>query len=58
MVRASFGLYNTYEDVDTLVAAFKKISKGDYTGQYTQDTSTGEFTPKDWHPSYNDYFSL
>jgi selenocysteine lyase/cysteine desulfurase len=58
LVRASFGLYNTYEDVDTLVEALKKISIGAYNGGYTQDRNTGEFIPEDWHPSYDDYFSL
>ncbi len=58
LVRASFGLYNTYEEIDTLVDALKKISKGDYSGVYTQDNSSGEFTPKDWQPTYDDYFSL
>jgi len=58
LVRASFGLYNTFEDIDALVEALHKISKGDYTGEYVQDDSTGEFTPKGWQPIYDDYFSL
>ena len=58
LVRASFGLYNTFEDIDALVGALNKISIGDYSGEYTQDDSTGEFTPKGWQPTYDDYFSL
>ena len=58
IVRASFGLYNTFEDIDALVDALYKISIGDYTGEYIQDDSTGEFTPKGWQPNYDDYFSM
>ena len=58
LVRASFGLYNTFEDIDILVEALYKISKSDYTGEYIQDDSTGEFTPTGWQPTYDDYFSL
>ncbi len=58
IVRASFGLYNTFVDIDALVDALYKISIGDYTGEYIQDDSTGEFTHKGWQPNYDDYFSM
>jgi cysteine desulfurase/selenocysteine lyase len=58
LIRASFGLYNTIEDVDYLVEALKRISAGDYQGQYTQDQSTGEYAPQSWAPDFSKYFNF
>jgi selenocysteine lyase/cysteine desulfurase len=58
LIRASFGLYNTTEDIDHLLDALVHISKGDYRGKYVQDVSTGEFSPLEWEPDYSTYFSL
>jgi len=57
LMRASFGLYNTFEDVDALVEAISRISNNEYRGEYIQDGATGEYTPKGWHPNYEDFFS-
>ncbi|MEJ2759722.1 MAG: aminotransferase class V-fold PLP-dependent enzyme [Anaerolineales bacterium] len=58
LIRASFGLYNTLEDVDIFVAAIKKISAGEYKGEYEQDVASGEFHPKGWQPDFASHFSL
>ena len=58
MVRVSFGLYNTREEVDALINALKAISAGDYQGEYTQDMTSGEFHPKGWAPDFNQFFAL
>lgn len=58
MVRASFGLYNTRDDVDALVSALIAITQGKYYKEYIQDPTSGEFTPKGWKPNFNAYFSL
>jgi hypothetical protein len=58
LIRASFGLYNTKEDVDTLLEALRYISKGDYKGKYIQDKSNGEYSPVGWTPDFADYFKL
>ncbi|OGN93706.1 MAG: class V aminotransferase [Chloroflexi bacterium RBG_13_50_21] len=58
LIRASFGLYNTFEDVDTLLAALSRISTGDYKGKYVQDKATGEYSSVDWQPNFTDYFDL
>jgi cysteine desulfurase/selenocysteine lyase len=58
LIRASFGLYNTIEDVDYLVEALKRISAGDYQGKYIQDHTTGEYAPQHWMPDFSKYFSL
>lgn len=58
LVRASFGLYNTKEDVDWYVEALQRIVRGEYKGQYTVDPATGEYTPQGWDCDYEAYFQL
>ncbi|HSO27916.1 MAG TPA: aminotransferase class V-fold PLP-dependent enzyme [Anaerolineales bacterium] len=58
LIRASFGLYNTIEDVDALAEALERIVAGDFKGEYTQETTSGEYRPTGWQPNYNAYFSL
>jgi selenocysteine lyase/cysteine desulfurase len=58
LIRASFGLYNTQEDVDAFVEALKAIASGAYTGNYVQDMASGEFHPEGWTPDFHAYFSL
>jgi hypothetical protein len=58
LIRASFGLYNTIEDMDTLLDALSHISRGEYRGKYMQDRATGEYSPVGWQPDFNDYFEL
>jgi len=50
MVRISFGMYNTTEEVDHLIDALKNISLKKYQGKYTQDIRTGEYKAAGWHP--------
>jgi len=58
MVRASFGLYNSTDDIEALVEALTRIAQGKYTGIYHQDRSSGEFKPEGWNPIFDQYFSL
>lgn len=58
LVRISFGLYNTLEEVDGLIDALHRIARGEYTGTYVQDESTGEYHPVGWAPDYQRYFSI
>jgi selenocysteine lyase/cysteine desulfurase len=44
MVRVSFGLYNTREEIDALIEALTAISQGTH-GEYTVDRATGFYTP-------------
>jgi selenocysteine lyase/cysteine desulfurase len=55
LVRASFGLYNTPEEVDRFADALGQIVRGDYAGQYRQDPETGEFHPEGWEPRFGEY---
>ena len=58
LIRASFGLYNTIEEVDYLVEALTKIAKGEYRGQYTQERTTGEYKPVNWTAKFEEYFKI
>jgi cysteine desulfurase/selenocysteine lyase len=58
LVRVSFGLYNTLDEVDYLLDALAHISEGDYRGKYRQDRSTGEYDPIGWQPNFSDYFNI
>jgi cysteine desulfurase / selenocysteine lyase len=55
MVRASFGIYNTIEDVDILCDAVEAVSRGEHA-EYTRDPKTGDFIPVGFDPDPADYF--
>ncbi len=59
MVRASFGLYNTEEDVDALVAALKDISdnREKYRPLYAVDED-GNYIHRSFHPPLGQIFSI
>lgn len=58
LIRISFGLYNTMEEIDTLILALKDITTGKYHGCYTQDITTGEYKPMNWQPEFTRYFNF
>lgn len=58
LIRASFGLYNTQDEVDALADALTCIARGDYKGLYQQDIASGEYTAEGWIPDFETYFSL
>jgi selenocysteine lyase/cysteine desulfurase len=58
LVRASFGLYNTVEEVDAFAAALEKIARGEYHGRYHQEKASGDYVPEGWAPEFAGYFSL
>lgn len=57
LIRASFGLYNTLDEVDALAEALDRIIHGDYEGQYQQDMASGEYQLQGWKPQFEQYFS-
>jgi selenocysteine lyase/cysteine desulfurase len=57
MVRVSFGLYNTPQEIDVLVEALKAICHGKHN-TYTVDTSTGYYTPANSTENFQAYFSI
>ncbi len=56
LIRISFGLYNTTDEIDILIEALLKIVRGDYTGVYHQDIASGEYHPQGWAPDFDAYF--
>jgi cysteine desulfurase / selenocysteine lyase len=58
LIRVSFGLYNTPKEVDRLIEALNRITRGEYQGVYLQDRATGEYTPQGWQVHFHHYFSF
>jgi selenocysteine lyase/cysteine desulfurase len=58
MVRASFGCYNTLEDIDRLAGMLERIARGDYHGRYRQ-LKSGEYVPEGVsEEQYDEYFAV
>jgi selenocysteine lyase/cysteine desulfurase len=58
LVRISFGMYNTAQEVDRVVQALTAIAQGKYAGHYTQDVKSGEYHAANWRPDLTQYFKL
>ncbi len=58
LIRISFGLYNTLDEVDYILDALAHIARGDYRGQYRQDRASGEYSPLVWQPDFTKYFVI
>ncbi len=58
LVRVSFGLYNTLEDVDRLAAALTDICEQKFLGTYHLDPATGDYIPEGWQVDFDRYFSF
>ncbi|HSB90568.1 MAG TPA: aminotransferase class V-fold PLP-dependent enzyme [Anaerolineales bacterium] len=57
LVRASFGLYNTIEEVDRFAEALARIARGEHRGTYRQDRPSGEFHLDGWAPDFEAMFA-
>lgn len=58
LVRLSFGLYNTIEEIDALLEALERILRGEYRGKYVQERASGEYRPSGWQVDFERYFSV
>jgi hypothetical protein len=58
LVRLSFGLYNSFNDIDMLGEALRAIAAGRYKGTYIQDRTSGEYIPIGWNPNFDNFFSF
>lgn len=58
LVRASFGLYNTKDEIDRFLDALEKIMHGQYKGVYAQNRASGDFRPKGWKPEFKEFFRI
>jgi cysteine desulfurase/selenocysteine lyase len=57
MVRASFGCYNTIDDVDRLVDMLERVARDDHARAYRQLRS-GEYVPEGFSEHFAEYFAL
>jgi cysteine desulfurase / selenocysteine lyase len=57
-VRASFGLYNTIEEVDWLVEMVRKIAAGEYAREYVLDKERGEYHPLSFSFRFEEHFQF
>jgi cysteine desulfurase/selenocysteine lyase len=58
LVRASFGLYNTLDEVAAFAAALGEVARGRWAGRYRQDRASGDWVPEGWEPRFERFFSL
>ena len=58
LVRVSFGLYNSTDEIDALVDALERIRRGEYRGEYLQDPASGDFIPRGWQVDYGAFFAV
>jgi len=58
LIRISFGLYNTTDDIDRVIEMLERVRAGDYQGKYEQNKYTGEFSPIGFEEPLSDHFLL
>jgi selenocysteine lyase/cysteine desulfurase len=58
LVRASFGCYNTTEEVDWFVERLACLTAGHIEGEYERDPASGSYWPRGYQPDYGRYFAL
>jgi selenocysteine lyase/cysteine desulfurase len=58
LVRVSFGLYNSTNEIDELIESLFHILRGEYAGNYLQDPASGEYFPEGWDPEFDRFFSI
>ncbi len=57
-VRASFGIYNTVEEIDAFIDVLNRIVRKEWKGEYVEDPFLGEYRLKGYAPDYDEYFKL
>lgn len=57
-VRASFGIYNTTEEVDVLAEALAAIARGKFRDGYVLNKERGEYSRNDVEENFEEYFHL
>jgi selenocysteine lyase/cysteine desulfurase len=58
LVRISFGLYNSTEEIDQLLLALKDIEDHKFRGKYTQELASGAFVPEGWQANFDAYLTI
>ncbi len=57
-IRASFGIYNSREEVDRLSDLLEKIIRDGYRGKYRLNIEKGEYTPEGFEIEPENYFNF
>ena len=57
MVRVSLALYNTRDEIDSLVAMLQRIAAGDRRAEYNRVAETGAYEPAGYEDATLNYFS-
>ena len=57
MVRLSFGVYNTIDEIDQLIEALVAIARGKHAS-YQVDRATGMYTPEGWQDTFSRSFIM
>jgi selenocysteine lyase/cysteine desulfurase len=58
LVRVSFGLYNTREEIDWFIENLHRVVTGQYRGAYHLDSRSGDYRAAGWNPDFTSDFSL
>jgi cysteine desulfurase / selenocysteine lyase len=53
-VRASLGIHNTEQEMETLVEAVSRIAQKQWQGDYQQDATTGDYLPRGFRFDFSD----
>ncbi len=57
-IRMSFGIYNTFDEIDRFIEMIKKIVAGDYNKNYILNKEKGEYTPEGFAFNFKEYYTL
>ncbi len=57
-VRVSFGIYNTEQEIDTLIHILQTIARREWKGEYVLDRRSGAYRLKNARIDYESYFIL
>jgi selenocysteine lyase/cysteine desulfurase len=58
LIRASFGCYNSEEDIDRLIEMLERIEGNDFAGNYELNRATGEYSPKGYSDPLQAHFFI
>lgn len=58
VIRISFGIYNSKDEIDVLAEALKAIAGGNYKGSYKQEKSSGDYYALGWEPHLESFFKV
>ena len=58
MIRMSFGLYNTLEEVDRFAGMIRRIAAGEYEDGYVLNKEKGEYTHPGLVPVFEEYYEV